>query len=413
MIAARNVPAEGAGADDGALGAHPMVTTHTVIQARFIGIQQNWKVDRVESGLARRSSASRIDYRRKPDSMSDMTMRDMIRIDRPNNNERRILGVTSIALVAMAAACGSDKPTGPTTDFSDPERAEFVTSDIQNFWKAYDDGGAAGGTAPFQTDYLDRASPGLVDFVRSRNVTAASLAAMVRTYPRYFADIRASTLRLANDGTVQGRMREGYRKMKGMYSAAVFPPVTFLIGRFSTGGTTSSSGMLVGLEFYSIGPSTPLEELAQFQRDNVRPLDSLPVIVAHEHTHILQARAGGIFSRSKKNLLEQTMLEGSADFIGYLVTGSNINARLADYAIPREAPLWAEFKAAMHGSDISRWLYNQGSATEDRPGDLGYFIGYRIAEAFYARTADKRLALRAIIDMSNADQFLTQSGYAP
>jgi hypothetical protein len=61
-------------------------------------------------------------------------------------------------------------------------------------------------------------------------------------------------------------MREGYRKMKGMYSAAVFPPVTFPIGRFSTGGTTSSSGMLVGLEFYSIGPSTPLDELAQFQR---------------------------------------------------------------------------------------------------------------------------------------------------
>jgi hypothetical protein len=54
MIAARNVLPEGAGADDGALGAHPMVTTQTVIQARFIGIQQNWKVDRVQSGLARR-----------------------------------------------------------------------------------------------------------------------------------------------------------------------------------------------------------------------------------------------------------------------------------------------------------------------------------------------------------------------
>jgi len=77
------------------------------------------------------------------------------------------------------------------------------------------------------------------------------------------------------------------------------------------------------------------------------------------------------------------------------------------------AELWAEFKTAMRGTDISRWLYNQGSATADRPGDLGYFIGYRIAEAFYARTVNKREALRAIIDVSNSDLFLSQSGYAP
>ena len=96
-----------------------------------------------------------------------------------------------------------------------------------------------------------------------------------------------------------------------------------------------------------------------------------------------------------------------------MVTGGNINARLQAYAIPREAELWAEFKTAMRGTDISRWLYNQGTATADRPGDLGYFIGYRIAEAFYASTVNKRDALRAIIDVSNSDLFLLQSGYAP
>ena len=66
-----------------------------------------------------------------------------------------------------------------------------------------------------------------------------------------------------------------------------------------------------------------------------------------------------------------------------------------------------------HGrTDVTRWLYNRG-ATADRPGDLGYFIGYRIAEAYYARTSDKRLALKAIIEVSNAAEFLGQSGYNP
>jgi hypothetical protein len=318
--------------------------------------------------------------------------------------------------LAILAACGSDKsnaPNNPGDAATDPAQAVFVTSDIPHFWAAYDAGGSNGTSAPFQTEYLDRASAGLRDFIGLRSVTAASLAAMVRTYPRYFADIRTSTLRLANDAALTARMREGYVRMKDLYAGAVFPPVTFLIGRFSTGGTTSTTGMLVGLEFYALGPNTPTDELAQFQRDNVRPLDSLPVIVAHEHTHILQARAGGIMGHSSKNLLEQSLLEGSADFIGELIAGSNINARLRDYAIPREAALWNEFKAAMHGTDVSQWLYNQGSATSARPGDLGYFIGYRIAQAYYNRTSDKRAAVRAIIDVRDADQFLTQSGYAP
>jgi len=340
----------------------------------------------------------------------------MIRIRVSSFNERRSplarVGVITACLAAILG-CSPDAPTATTSGETDPARAVFVTSDIENFWRAYDAGGSSGTTTPFQTEYLDRASLGLRAFIRSRNLTAASLASMVRTYPRYFADIRPSTLRLATDQTVLGRIRDNYRKIANMYPAAVFPPVTFLIGRFSTGGTTSLGGMLVGLEFYAITPTTPLEELGQFQRDNVRPLDSLPVIVAHEHTHILQGRAAGIAAKVSKTLLDQSLIEGGADFVAYLVTGQNINARLQAYGIPREAALWAEFKEAMHGSDISRWLYNQGSATADRPGDLGYFIGYRIAESFYKRTPDKRLALRTIIELSNSDQFVLQSGYDP
>jgi uncharacterized protein YjaZ len=85
------------------------------------------------------------------------------------------------------------------------------------------------------------------------------------------------------------------------------------------------------------------------------------------------------------------------------------------FAIPREAALWQEFKGAMRGTDVTRWLYNQGSstATPDHPGDLGYFIGYRIAEAYYAKQTDKVAALRDIIEIRDADDFLARSGYSP
>jgi hypothetical protein len=66
----------------------------------------------------------------------------------------------SCAATVFLTACGSEKSTGPASGIADPEKAVFVTSDIEHFWKAYDSGGASGATAPFQAEYLDRASPG-------------------------------------------------------------------------------------------------------------------------------------------------------------------------------------------------------------------------------------------------------------
>ena len=263
--------------------------------------------------------------------------------------------------------------------------------------------------------YLDVASSGLVDFIRLRSVTASSLAQMVTSQPKYFASIRGNNLGLATNSAVVSRIRANYATIKNLYPPAVFPPVTLLVGRFSTGGTTSTNGMLIGSEFYSIDATTPLDELVPFQHDNVKSVDSLPIIVAHEHAHILQLNAAGVFTHPNKNLLEQSLMEGGADFIGERSSGGNINGRLWAFAIPNEAALWQEFTSAMHGTDVSRWLYNQGSATATptRPGDLGYFIGYRIVEAYYLKQMDKGAALRDIIEMKDADDFLARSGYSP
>ena len=322
----------------------------------------------------------------------------------------------------FVAACGGSDSVGATSPIdhtppaTDPAAAQIITSDLIHFWDAYDAGGKIGSTSAFQTKYLDLASSGLKDFIQSRSVTAASLTQMVSFSPKYFASIRATNLALATDNTIVSRIRANYATIKTLYPPAVFPPVTLLVGRFSTGGTTSTSGMLIGSEFYSTNTNTPLDELQQFQRDNVKSADSLPMIIAHEHAHILQQNAGnGLFTHANRNLLEQSLIEGGADFIGERSSGGNINGRLQAFALPREAALWQEFKAAMHGTDLTQWLYNQGSsnATPDHPGDLGYFIGYRIAEAYYAKQTDKVAALRDIIEIRNADDFLARSGYSP
>ena len=316
-------------------------------------------------------------------------------------------------VLAFCVACrdGTAPERSGTNYPTTPAGAQFVTSDIDHFWDAFDAGGSAGTASAFQDRYLNVGSAGLRDFIEARSLTAASLAQMVRAYPRYFAAIRANTLQLSPSAAVLARIRQNYDRVEALYPAAVFPAVTFLIGRFSTAGTIRQSGILVGTEFFGISDTTPLDELGVFQRANVKPLDSLPLIVAHEHTHVLQAQAGAVGGSSNATLLEQSLHEGIADFVGELVSGGHINAHVYAYGLLHEADLWTEFKAAMNGTDVSRWLYNQGAATGERPGDLGYFVGYRIAQAYYASVADKAAALHEIIEMKNAPTFLAASGY--
>jgi hypothetical protein len=321
--------------------------------------------------------------------------------------------IAALLLAVVVSACLGDGPTNPGNFGQapgNPADARIVTSDIARFWTAFDAGATS---SAFQTNYLNRASAGLADFMRARQVTAQSLAQMVQAFPQYFTAIRGNTLLLTENSAVVATIRANFETIETLYPPAVFPPVTFLIGRFSTGGTIRPSGMLVGTEFYASDANTPLHELGAFQRANVRTLESLPLIVAHEHVHVMQAVAGKLFVHSNQTLLEQSLLEGSADFIGELVSGGHVNTNAHAYGLAHESELWNEFKLVMNGTNVTQWLYNQGSPPAGHPGDLGYFIGYRIAQAYYDKAADKSAALSQIIEVNDAPAFLTASGYAP
>ena len=315
----------------------------------------------------------------------------------PNVNNRLIV----VAFTFVLAACSDS--TSPSA------RADFVTEDLPRFWEAVDAGASAD---VFQSRYLTPASSALQQFIASRTITGSSLSQMVRTYPRYFAAIRANTLALSASSPTLSIVSTNYERMRQLYSKAFTPRVTFVIGRFSTGGTVTNDGIVIGTEFFSSDAATPLDELSAFARANVKPATALPSIIAHENVHVQQARFG-LLLRSARTVLEVSVIEGSADFIGELVSGTQINQHIHAWALPREAAVWQAFKADMNRTDLTRWLYNQQASTPDWPGDLGYFVGYRIAKAYYDRTADKAAAIRGIIETRDASVLLEASGYAP
>ena len=66
----------------------------------------------------------------------------------------------------------------------------------------------------------------------------------------------------------------------------------------------------------------------------------------------------------------------------------------------------------MFGTTTKSWLYNvQG--TDELPSDLDYWTGYRSPRSYYDRAADKRAAVRSMLEGGNAKAFLEASGWNP
>jgi uncharacterized protein YjaZ len=154
--------------------------------------------------------------------------------------------------------------------------------------------------------------------------------------------------------------------------------------------------------------STPVDELTNWEQAVIGQIAHLPHIVAHELIHIEQRRENP--RRSKETLLASALGEGGADFLGEMISGGMINRVQRVYGDEHEQALWAEFRDAMHGTDTSRWMY-EGDRAKDRPADMGYYVGYKICEAYYRRAGDKADAIRRILAISDADALLKESGY--
>jgi hypothetical protein len=364
-----------------------------------------------------------------------------------------------LAAVMLLGAAYGLAAQGPVVH--DPDRARLVTSDISNFWRAYDRAtsvGAADERARIYVEsYIRPGSIGLRDWTTSRLesgeglltllvgkgwsaarlrsgraltdyervrlrgdtsglgdlVAGYNLDAAVRRRPRFMAAIRPVTLALDTAHAVTGAIRRAYHRLVELYPAAAFPPVYFLIGQFTSGGTVSEAGQLIGMEMHARTRDTPIDELSPWERQVIGGIDAVPGIVAHEliHSEVRLARTDAPQRDAQRTLLAHALDEGCASFLGQLISDTSI-ANANAYGLAHEAQLWREFQGEMNGTDTHNWLY-QGDKATDRPADLGYFVGQRICQAYFEHARDKHVAVAEILRLSDPAAFVRASGYAP
>jgi hypothetical protein len=265
-----------------------------------------------------------------------------------------------------------------------PDSARVHTSDVARFWAVVDRATTVDLIQSFQRDYLDAGSRGLKIFAPTQLGTAFDLAKQVYNERARYDSVRAFTLRAAE---ADSGIHAAFRKLDKLYPRAMFPDVYFLVGRFAIGGWQHDSAIMVATELY-------------------RSPKELVAIVAHEVVHTQQPP-----SSPNHTLLERSFMEGSADFVGELISGATINAPAHTYGRAHERELWNEFRRVMNAHDFGDWLYQPGKS--GRPRDLGYFIGYRIAESYYRNANNKAAALSRIIAARNVRLILDGSRYAP
>jgi hypothetical protein len=176
------------------------------------------------------------------------------------------------------------------------------------------------------------------------------------------------------------------------------PAVTIAVGRGRPVAVGAPGLVAVGLE-----------ALCAWDVPNPDPEDRFVHVIAHELAHAQQPRS----EEEGVDVLTAALLEGGAELVAELISGSIAYAHLARHAEGREAGIGAAFLADIHAPAAgSEWVYN-GLGTPERPGDLGYWVGYRIARAYYLRADDKTAALRAILALEDPHRILEGSGWRP
>jgi hypothetical protein len=299
-----------------------------------------------------------------------------------------------IGMLACAAISGSALSATSTT--SAPVAGPIVhTEDVDRFYQVYDAAGGHPSAEQLQHDYIDPGSDGLHRLAELRKVSGTRIAETLASHPDIYSGAKRCMAVLPS---VRRRLEVALRKLSELYPEARLPPVTIAVGR----------GKPVGIGSPASGIQIGLEALCATQWLNPNVEDRFVHVIAHEYVHVQQVQA--LVDDEHPTVLEYSLVEGAAEFVGELTSGEVAYSQFAASTKGRELEIETAFVADEGQTDLSRWLDN---STSETPGDLGYWVGYRIVKSYYQHAADKRRAVREILQMSDPAAFLARSGWYP
>ena len=288
----------------------------------------------------------------------------------------------------------------------------FVTEDIDRFWTAYDSIRSTPDTAQ-QSAYLERlylapGTTGLRELREVRSYRAEEYLAAIRDYPAFWESIRRST---RNTATLRQQVDRQVDSLGALYPD-LRPATAYLsMGVFRTGGTLLGNHILIGSEMMlpdSTAATDGLPQARQHYFATYPVRDYFPFLCIHEYVHALQ-------KEMVHNLLSYCIYEGIAEFMAVLATGEESYAPAVAYAAEHPTQVRDRFEQEMYmPSKTYDWLWGDTAVYGHR--DMGYAVGYQLAQGYYGQAADKAAAIRIMIELDLTDEtavtdYVDRSGY--
>jgi hypothetical protein len=298
--------------------------------------------------------------------------------------------------------------------FGQESKTKIVTSDIDNFWIAYD-------VIIKTTDsleriklvkelYINKATDGLKGMISARDYEDYEFVNAILSYPKYWKSIRPNTANLIKD---KEQIEEYFARLKEVYPDLKQTTIYFPIGAFRSAGTYQGSNVLLGAEFLLANQNSELSELPERVRNAITesiPYD-IPLIALHELIHTQQKPWEHL------SIVHRSVAEGVAEFISTLISEKPISSSVKFGKLNQKKVLDRYMIEIFRDEDVGNWLYSQNQ-NELKINDLGYYIGYEICERYYNQSIDKKKAIKDLIELDyNSDvefaKILDGSGFLP
>lgn len=274
----------------------------------------------------------------------------------------------------------------------------IFTQDVNNFWIAYD---SIRSTTNKEQQinfinrlYIDKASEGLKAFLKNKQNVDSKWVDLINSDQPFWDSIRPKTML---DETEVNNIQSSINYLRTLYLNLKDAASYFIIGFRQQGGTVRNNLSIIGTEVIVSEPNAKSAELTR--------------ICVHEYVHTQQIKP----DFRNINVLTSSIREGACDFISQLVLKQDLSLPYIKYGLKNEVRVWSVFSQDMLTSANDWWV-----STGDNPAlpakDLGYFVGYAICKSFYQNAADKKEAIRQIIELDYTSQkevqdFLEKSGY--
>ncbi|ATL43510.1 hypothetical protein OZ664_11220 [Elizabethkingia sp. HX WHF] len=293
---------------------------------------------------------------------------------------------------------------------------KIFTQDVDNFWKTYDKiiktKDSAQKLSLIQTMYIDKGTQGLHDIMKARRYSAQEYIDVIGKYPKFWSSIRSRTFKSKKQAK---NVEKSITALKKIYPEAKPANTYFTVGLLRTNGTTMNGSLLIGTESAFADKDVDISEMDKSYPQlkayfATNPIDSFPFLAAHEYIHTQQKSTIG------NNLLTQAVMEGVAEFIASLSMNQKSPTPAIDYGYAHETEIKDVFVKEMFSPYTwNNWIWN---ATNNRfkMADLGYFVGYALVKKYYDKQADKKYAVKKMIELDYNNQaalwaFVEESGY--